>query len=46
MKLQYNDEKNNKLKIERGIDFDDIKKAIKRGNVICVEEHHNQVQHA
>lgn len=46
MKLKYNDAKNTKLRIERGIDFEDIKESIEYGNLICIEEHHNQAQYS
>jgi uncharacterized DUF497 family protein len=41
----WNEEKNEQLKIERGISFDDIRVAIAEGKVLGVLPHPNQKQY-
>lgn len=46
MKLfEWNEEKNKKLKEERGIGFEDVKTAIEEGKVKSIETHPNKVKY-
>jgi uncharacterized DUF497 family protein len=43
--FEWDPQKNEKLKLERGISFEDIVTAHDEGNVLDVVEHHNQKLH-
>ncbi len=42
MKIRYNSIKNVNLKIERGVNFNDIENAIHADCLLDIESHHNQ----
>lgn len=45
VKIEWGDEKNEKIKCERGISFEDIEEAIRNGEVVAVFDHPNQVRY-
>lgn len=45
MHFDWDEEKNKKLKEERGIGFEDIVTAIDEGNLLDVLKHHNPKKH-
>lgn len=42
MKFQWNDEKNEKLQNERGVNFEEVEEAIINGNLLAVERNPNR----
>lgn len=43
--FDWNEEKNQKLKKERGIGFEDVQAAIEGGNLLDVADHPNKIKH-
>lgn len=46
MKLEFNDHKNNVLRKERGVCFDDVIEAVLDGRVLGILEHPNKSKYA